>query len=182
MWPGCWILAPSPRPVGCCSGLPGRGPGPGGLRLSLRAFMIHHRASGQSTPSQGHSRWGLQQLLSLSCVPLPTPYPDSTTELGKGLNLCPICRSLSKLCPSEYFMFLFFLTACHYRGQKHQRRRKSQGHKTSQKPHSTSYTNSGSPDCKWSPAGSRLAACLSDTVLFSTWQGGSLAKPISLSS
>lgn len=101
------------------------------------------------------------------------------TELGEGLKLCPVCRFLNKLCPSECCLFLFlFLTACHYRGQKHQRRGRSQGHKTSQKPHSTSYTNSGSPDCKWSPAGSRLAACLSDTVLFSTWQEGSLTKPM----
>lgn len=69
-----------------------------------------------------------------------------------------------------------FLTACHYRGHKHQRRGRSQGHKTSQKPHSTRHTNSGSPDCKRSPTGSRLAACLSDTVLSSTWQGGSPPK------
>lgn len=150
----------------------GRGLGQRGLELSLGAFMIHCRASSQIISPQGIAEGACSHSCpALPCVQRPPiPAPHSIAELGEGLNLCPVCRSLSKLCPSKCLMCFFvclFLTACHYRGQKHQRRGRSQGHKTSQKPHNTSYTNTGSPDCKWSPAGSRLAASLSDTVLFS---------------
>lgn len=135
------------------------------------AFIMHRRAFSQNPASQGIPGGACScSCPALPCAPLPNPAPHPTAELGEGLNLCPARRSLSKLCPSRcFYVFLFFcfLTACHYRGQKHQSRGKSQGHETSQKPHNTSYTNTGSPGCKWSPAGSRLAACLPDTVLFS---------------
>lgn len=70
--------------------------------------MIHHGASSQDTPSQGIPNGACSlSCPALPCVPLLVPALHSTTELGEGLNLFPVLRSLSKLCPYECFMFLF---------------------------------------------------------------------------
>lgn len=64
--------------------------------LSAGTFIIHGTTSSQNTPSQSIPGGACSHSCpALPFVPPPMPTPHSTAELSEGLNLSPVCRSLS---------------------------------------------------------------------------------------